>query len=305
MKRLPSAERYTAILLTALALLTALPAFAQVDFSGNWITKAFEEQPERGPGPHIGDYMGLPINDATRKRGDSWSAEKLEMVERQCQQPAADYAPRGPSMLRMWSVVDPTTQAVVSWQSLLRFMLPHRILYMDKRPHPPEWAPHTWQGFSTAEWDGDALKIKTTHLREGWIRRNGLARSEKATMTEYLVRNGDYLTLYAIIDDPVYLTEPLVRSTDWKYDLGTQIIPNECIYSVETEHPRGWVPHYLPGKNQWLHEWSDITGIPYEAMRGGGETMYPEYQKKMARMPVPPPRTNEEVKEAVKEAVEE
>ncbi len=51
-------------------------------------------------------------------------------------------------------------------------------IYMDGRPHPSENAPHTWQGFSTGEWEGDMLKVTTTHLKEGWIRRNGLPRSE-------------------------------------------------------------------------------------------------------------------------------
>jgi hypothetical protein len=296
MKPFPRSRHCSALFFSALAailLLTGAPGFAQIDFSGHWVNKAHEDLPERGPGPHIGDYMGLPINDATRMRGDSWTAEKWEQVERQCQPHPADYSPRGPSMMRIWSEIDPTTQAVVSWQTIQRFMLPHRIFYMDGRPHPPEWAPHYWQGYSTAEWDGDALKIKTTHLKEGWVRRNGLARSEKATMTEYLVRNGNYLNLYAIIYDPVYLTEPYIRSTDWELDAGMQMIPNECIYSVETEHPRGWVPYYLPGKNQWLHEYSQKTGIPYEAMRGGAETMYPEYQKKLAAMPIPPPLPKE------------
>ena len=95
------------------------------------------------------------------------------------------------------------------------------------------------------------------------------------------------LTDVAIIADPVYLTEPFVLSTDWVRDVGKQLSPNFCISTVEITHPKGWVAYHLPGHNPWLHEYSDKTGIPYEAIRGGSETMYPEYQKKLATMSVP------------------
>src|SRR5688572_31214830 len=57
---------------------------------------------------------------------------------------------------------------------------PERWIYMDGRPHPDELAPHTWQGFSTGEWVGQVLKVRTTHLKKGWIRRNGVPRSDLA-----------------------------------------------------------------------------------------------------------------------------
>jgi hypothetical protein len=167
-------------------------------------------------------------------------------------------------------------------------MLPVRTIYMDGRPHPPEWAAHTWQGFSTGEWVGDMLKITTTHLKEGYFRRNGLARSEKATTTEYLFLDHDRLTLVAIVEDPVYLTEPFVVTTDWVRDVGKQLSPNFCISSVEIDRPKGWVAYHLPKKNPWLKEYAEKTGIPYDAVRGGAATMYPEYQKTLATLPIPP-----------------
>jgi hypothetical protein len=55
-----------------LAMLSiTLPAIAQVDFSGEWAPRFFEDQPERVPGPELGDYLGLPINDAARMRADT------------------------------------------------------------------------------------------------------------------------------------------------------------------------------------------------------------------------------------------
>ncbi len=69
------------------------------------------------------------------------------------------------------------------------------------------------------------LKVTTTHLKEGWVRRNGLPRSDRATLVEYWIRNEDYLTLVTIVMDPVYLTEPLVRTSDWVLDAGAAVEP--------------------------------------------------------------------------------
>src|SRR4029434_8310302 len=74
------------VVLVALFLaMPAVPAFAQVDFSGAWASLYQEDLPERLPGPELGDYMGLPINDAARLRGDSYDADRISIVpEYQC-----------------------------------------------------------------------------------------------------------------------------------------------------------------------------------------------------------------------------
>jgi hypothetical protein len=275
------------LLIAFIAALTGSPLRAQVDLAGEWTQNLHEDMPERGD-VAIGDYLSLPINDATRMRADTWDAEQWTMVEHLCHAHPLDYAPRGPSQMRIWSDVDPLTQGVQAWHTIISYMLPERTIYMDGRPHPPEWAAHTWQGFSTGEWVGDMLKVTTTHLKEGYFRRNGLARSEKATVTEYFIRYPTTLTLVTIVEDPVYLTEPFIITSDWIQDVGRQLSPNFCISSVEIDHPKGWVAYHLPGQNPWLEEYSQRNGIPYEAVRGGAATMYPEYQKKLATMPVPP-----------------
>jgi hypothetical protein len=280
------------LLLMFVAALTGSPLRAQVDLAGEWTQNLHEDMPERGD-VAIGDYLSLPINDATRMRADTWDAEQWTMVEHLCHAHPLDYAPRGPSQMRIWSDVDPLTQGVSAWHTIISYMLPERTIYMDGRPHPPEWAAHTWQGFSTGEWVGDMLKVTTTHLKEGYFRRNGLARSEKATVTEYFIRYPTTLTLVTIVEDPVYLTEPFIITSDWIQDIGRQLSPNFCISSVEIDHPKGWVAYHLPGENPWLNEYSQRTGVPYEAVRGGAETMYPEYQKKLEKMPVPPPLPKE------------
>ena len=252
-------------------------AEAQMNLAGGWAQRFHEDAPERGAGPEIGDYLGLPINEAARLRADAWDASKWTIPERQCEPHPPDYGPRGPASLRIASTVDEVSQDVIAWHVTLMWMLPRRTIYMDGRPHPSSYAQHTWQGFSTGEWEGDMLKVTTTHLKEGWLRRNGLPRSETATLVEYFIRHGDYLTLVTVVKDPVYLTEPLVRTSNWVADQGFQLGPFACLSTVEIERPQGAVPHHLPGANPYLEEFSEKRGLPAEAARGGAETMYPEY----------------------------
>ena len=61
------------------------PAFAQTDFSGSWGAQFHEDQPERIPGPELGDYLGLPITDGARQWALSWDPSRLTLPEHQCQ----------------------------------------------------------------------------------------------------------------------------------------------------------------------------------------------------------------------------
>ena len=214
---------------TAAIVSATIAPSAQMDLSGSWGQRFHEDLPERGAGPEIGDYLGLPINDAARLRADSWDAAKWTMPERQCEPHPADYAPRGPASMRMSSTIDPVSQDVTSWHTTLMWMLPRRTIYMDGRTHPSSNTQHSWQGFSTGEWEGDMLKVTTTHLKEGWVRRNGVPRSDKGTLVEYFIRHGDYLTLVTVVKDPVYLTEAFVRTSNWVLDPGFQLSPFSCI----------------------------------------------------------------------------
>jgi len=159
---------------------------------------------------------------------------------------------------------------------------------MDGRPHPPEYALHTAMGFSTGKWDGDMLVVTTTHLKEGWARRNGVARSDRATVTEHFIRHADNLTWGIFVDDPLYFSEPLFRTRDYVLNLTGQIAPYPCESVTEIIRPKGQIPHHLPGTNTFLKEYQIAHGIPEQAAMGGAETMYPEYKAKIAAMPKPP-----------------
>jgi hypothetical protein len=274
-----------------LLLVLTAPAFAQISLSGEWGPLTHEDQLERGPGPELGDYLGLPITEGARFFAESWDASRLTLPEEQCRVHISPYIYRGPLQVRIWEEKDPDTQQVIAIRNYISTYEQNRTIWMDGRPHPPDYAPHTWQGFSTGKWEGDILTVYTTHIKQGWIRRNGLPQSDQTTMVEHFIRHGNIMTHVAVITDPVYLTEPLVRSQDFQVNLNGAAINWlwPCEYVVEVaDRPKGAVPQYLPGKNPFLGEFPANHGVPAEAARGGAETMYPEYQKKVAKMPIPP-----------------
>lgn len=253
-----------------------------IDFAGQWVPIYHEDGPERIPGPEIGDYLGLPINEAARLRGDTYDPDRISAVpEYQCRQHAADYGMRGTGNFRITSEIDPLTQRILAFHMRNGFHDAERTIYMDGRPHPPETAPHSWAGFSTGRWEGNMLTIRTTHLKQYYFRRNGIPASDKRTMEEHWIRHGNFLTVVTVIEDPVFLTERLVRSQSWALDPGQTTGSNWCDYAAELPLGDNVVPAYLPGTNPYLREFAGWYGIPYEATRGGAETMYPEYRQKM------------------------
>jgi hypothetical protein len=281
-----------AALLTQLLLLASAyspPLFAQQDPSGMWAPRFDEDQRERLAGAEIGDYLGLPINEAARLRVDTWDAAIVELPENQCRQHGSDYGWRGPSQLSIWKEVDRASQKVIAFHTHLSAYGAEQTIWMDGRPHPPDYAPHTWAGFSTGHWEGDILVVNTTHLKENWLGLNGVPRSDMATASAHIMRHGDWLTVAAITYDPVYLTEPLIRTADFLYSPQAQMAPWPCESVDEVDRPAGVVPNHLMGANPFLEEFGRRYRVPIEATRGGAETMYPEYRQKVAKMPMPPP----------------
>lgn len=252
-------------------------ARAQGDLQGRWAT-TLSEDADMTPGAEIGNYIGLPLNDAARRYAESWEASRFAQLEHQCRSHTVPYIMRSPTFLRIWDEVDPETQIVVSIRMYLSVFERTRVIWMDGREHPPPGAAHTWMGFSTGRWEGNQLVVETTHLKQGYMRRNGPPQSDQTTVTEYFVRHGDLLTNIAVITDPVYMTEPFVKSTTFVlngnvYGEGPWMWP--CSTLVETFAPDGTVPHYFPGENPFLDD--DIYGLPREALRGGAETLYPSF----------------------------
>jgi hypothetical protein len=273
------------VLATGVAQLAQGPARPgnPTDISGEW-RLASDEDPGAigGQGqPPLGYYLGIPFNDAGRMRADT-SAESLwGTPEYQCRPHSAPHQWRGLGGARIFKEQDPVTRDVKVYHIQFMRSLDWPV-YMDGRPHPPAWAPHTWTGFSTGEWIGNTLKIMTTHLKDGYLRRAGPQTSDMYTMTDFLTRHGDTLTTVTVIDDPIYQDEPFIQSTTYVTDLVGSTANETCNAGAAAENggsDRHWVPHFLPGQNTGLTEWlKNEEWIPPEAARGGVKTIYPEYQ---------------------------
>jgi hypothetical protein len=271
-----------------LAVLWSQPAFAQRDLTGMWRPLPRNQD---GSGM-IGDLAGIPLSESGRWRAESWSPSDFDVAEWVCRPHAWDYSLEGPlSAMRLWTEVDQATQQVIAYHGHINQQEQETTIWMDGRPHPPANALHTWSGFSTGVWEGDVLVVTTTHLKEAYIRRFGAMRSDRAIVRTRWRRIGDYLQATSILYDPVSLAEPYVRSTMmWVNDPDLVMAPYPCEEATETAVPRGTVPHFLPGQSTLPGldpKIADRFGTPYEARRGGPETMFPEYIEKMRTMPRP------------------
>ena len=149
------------VLFLSLGLLSR-PAIAQVDLAGQWARRCTRTFPSGGrPGnrrlhrdahqrrcAHAGRRLGR----AASGRWSSTNASRTRRIMVRADRPKCESGRTWTRSRREWWPGTPS----------LRFMLPQRTIYMDGRPHPSEYAPHTWQGFSTGEWEGDMLKVTTT-----------------------------------------------------------------------------------------------------------------------------------------------
>lgn len=281
----------------------AVPAFAQFtgpnfsarpappDISGQWRRLTdHEDARERGPGPEIGEYWGVPLNDAARMAADTYSASWLSTSqELQCRPHPVGYEPVSPLSIHIWIDLNPVTREPHAYR-IQSYINGDRLVYLDGRPRPSDIAFHTWEGFSTGKWDGDTLTITTTHMKESFIRRNGIPASFRRTVTEHVSLDEPYLTWVVIVNDPDYLTEPFIRSGTFVRAPNEKVGNYPCAPQPEDYVPgrrTDFVPHYLPGANPALTEQAFKFKVPVEGTRGGAETLYPEYAEKLKTMSAP------------------
>jgi glyoxylase-like metal-dependent hydrolase (beta-lactamase superfamily II) len=256
------------------------PALAQVDVSGEWGSTFHEDLPHRG-GMRLADYTGLPLNEAGWRKAESWDEAARSLPERQCIPHVVTYAMRGPATIRFSKVVDVDSGRLLAYSLVGSYGRP-RMIWMDGRPHPSDLAPHTWAGFSTGRWERNTLVVATTHIKTGWLQRNGAPTSDLATMTEFFTRYDTHLLLVSFVNDPVFLSEPMVRTTNYEFSptANANAWGNCGPAQIGDELPgrsKGEVPHYLPGQKTHVEEFLKDTGIPAEGARGGSKTLYPEY----------------------------
>ena len=255
-------------------------AWAQTDIVGMWSPRVYND------GLDIGDYTGIPLNEAGKLRAETWNPDQVDLPENMCRPHPIDIGLRvSVSQLSITREMDPETRQPVGYRLHVAWQEPEQVIYMDGRPHPSENAAHRWSGFSTGRWEGNTLVYTTDHLKEAYLTRTGVPKSPKSTVTTRMKRYGNYLTITFIINDPAYLSEPYMREYSWVYTPDQVIPPFPCeIIPEGTIIPAGRVPHYLPGQNNALSDFATEYGIPPEAALGGAETTHPEYIEKIKTM---------------------
>ncbi|PWT99912.1 MAG: hypothetical protein C5B51_26160 [Terriglobia bacterium] len=254
-------------------------AALDIDVTGYWTPALHEDGLERGAGPEIADYGGFALNDAGRLWALSYDPSRLTLRHHQCDAYVMPYQMRAVGNFRIWEERDPHTQQLIAIHVWAQTTEGHRVIWMDGRPHPPAWAPHSFTGFSTGRFVGNALEVYTTHLKQGWLRRNGSPESDQATAIEFIVRHGDHLTDTTVVTDPVFLSEPEVRSNDYARQPGDH---HAWLYACDdgeqiTGRAPDSVPHYPFGKQPFAREYSDRYKLPFVASLAGAESMYPGF----------------------------
>jgi cyclase len=286
----------TAALLMLLAWLPTRPALAQenspVDLTGTWRWINHEDERDRNPGAFPGDYRGLPLNDAARMRADTYDEEvNTSSSLLQCRPRTPGYQPKGLDPMRIDKVTDPLTRQLVAYRISYEKTPGERVIWLDGRPAPSQYALHSWDGFSAGKFRGDTLEITTTHIKESYVRRNGVATSFRATVIEQMSLEEPYLEVTFTVIDPDYLTEPLVRSATYMRAPTLQLPPYPCQPEDNQLGEKYRVPHYLPGENPYLTESGFKYKTPQEGVRGGAPTLYPEWRTRAATLAPPASQT--------------
>jgi hypothetical protein len=217
-------------------------AAAPIDLTGNWVSVVTEDWRWRMVLPKKGDYSSVPLNAQGRKVADTWDPAK--MASDGCRPYGAAGVMRVPGRLR------------ISWENDTTLKIETdagqqtRLLNFDHSEKPRAPRP-TWQGYSAADWQRipqpgglgvslqtapgrvGSLKVVTTNLRAGYLRRNGVPYSEDAVVTEYFDRmtayDSDWLVVLTVVEDPAYLDQPFLTSTHFKHEPdGTKWMPTPC-----------------------------------------------------------------------------
>jgi hypothetical protein len=215
-----------------------------IDLTGHWVSVVTEDWLWRMTTPQKGDYTSIPLSDAGRQVANGWDPA----TDGSCKAYGAVGLMHMPTRLRItWdgdSVLKVESDAGTQT----------RLLRFDRSSAP---GPRSLQGHSIAEWEpiggpppppvvragrganpvalkGGALKVVTTNLTEGWLRKNGVPYSERTSVLEYWDRttfpNGDtWLIVSAIVSDPLYLVSDYTTSMHFKREPdGSKWKPSAC-----------------------------------------------------------------------------
>ena len=193
---------------------TASPkASAPVDMTGYWVALVTEDWRVRMVTPRKGDYPAVPMTEQARKIANTWDPAVDEASGDQCKAYGAAAIMRVPARFHItWQ--DDNTLRVDSDSGMQT-----RLFHFNSPPSSP--GERTRQGYSSAQWQSTALKVVTANLRSGYLRKNGIPYSENAVVTEYFdiaphPSGGQVLLVTTIVDDPLYLQQPFIVSSQFK-----------------------------------------------------------------------------------------
>jgi hypothetical protein len=206
---------------------------APIDLTGYWVAYVTENWRYRMVTPPKGEYRRIPASPAALAVINAWDPAADAKAGLQC---------RGYGAAAIMSV---PARLHVTWQdaNTLRVDIDAgtqtRLLRFGAGQTPAR--PRSWQGDSTAQWErvagpggGGSLRVTTANLRAGYLRKNGVPYSERATMTEHmdltpLPDGGQLLLVTTIVEDPVYLTGPYIVSPHFKREAdGSKWNPTPC-----------------------------------------------------------------------------
>ena len=211
-------------------------AAAPVDLTGTWVSLVTEDWRYRVATPPKGDYTSVPLNPAGRKAADAWDPARDEAAGEQCKAYGVGGVMRLPGRLR------------VAWQDdrtlIIETDAGAQVRTLRFGPAAAAAGASDWQGRSQASWDrqegamgagllfggggfgvgntgGGSLKVVTTGMKPGYLRKNGVPYSADAVITEYFDRfdlpGDDALLVVATeVVDPTYLAQPFWTSTHFK-----------------------------------------------------------------------------------------
>jgi hypothetical protein len=206
-------------------------AIAPSDFTGYWVSVVTEDWRWRMVTPAKGDYDSVPLNAAGRREADTWDPRRDETAGEACRAYAAPAIMRVPGRIHVTWENDTTLRVDTEAGTQTR-------LFRFGASSGESAAAPSWQGQSVAAWElsgrgggmfggpapkpSGALKVVTTHIRPGYLRKNGVPFSANAVLTEYFnvlgpEDNGDrWLVVTTIVQDPQFLNTRFFTSTHFK-----------------------------------------------------------------------------------------
>ncbi len=206
-------------------------ASAPVDLTGYWVAFVTEDWRFRMITPRKGDYQPVPMTPEARKVADAWDPAADEAAGNQCKAYGAAAIMRLAARFHITWQDDNTLRVESDYGMQTRLL--HFNALANTPPVPP--GERTWQGYSAAQWERpSSLKVTTSNLRAGYLRKNGVPYSENAAVTEYfdiapIPSGGQVLLVTTIVDDPQYLRQPFTTSSQFKKEAdGSKWDPTPC-----------------------------------------------------------------------------